>query len=367
MQTMRAISRAAAVSAGVLLSVLPAGADWTRDFDDGTVQGMIEYDPKEAQAGVNECTPSVVNGALRLDFNAIPTGVDDEDDSCLMIDPNPYLGDVSSKVLVRYSTNPDLAATVGDSEINGGMLLQVNLETLSAYICVMDDRGYLQLQKLTAGAIDNICPEGNVDVLEFDPTKDWWIRFEAVDDGQGGRILRSRAWVDGTDEPCEWQAQCTDATPHGPGATAIVANEDGGGNGQFLDFDNPSVSTTLTCIEICGNGLDDDQDGATDCADGDCDLHPACACPDPFADADRDNDVDLMDFALLQRCITGAGDPAGKFDVAACDCFDRDPMDQDPVFRRSIDGDGDVDATDLAAFVACSTGPDVPPNPACDD
>ena len=78
-------------------------------------------------------------------------------------------------------------------------------------------------------------------------------------------------------------------------------------------------------------------------------------CADPFADADKDGDAgDQRDFAFFQRCITGFGDPAWSFDRIACSCFD-------------TDDDLDVDNDDLAKFILCASGPDVPGDPSCDD
>lgn len=79
------------------------------------------------------------------------------------------------------------------------------------------------------------------------------------------------------------------------------------------------------------------------CEDVDC--YRFCAVP--FADADRDDDVDQDDFAVLQACITGRGGGVPNRD---CGCFDRD---------HSGAGDGDIDQDDVLAFEACITGPDI--------
>lgn len=75
-------------------------------------------------------------------------------------------------------------------------------------------------------------------------------------------------------------------------------------------------------------------------------------CPDPFADADRDGDVDQVDFGLMQLCFTGdaGGTPPG------CRCFDRNE-------------DGSITGIDVAAFVHCAAdgGPMLPADPTCDD
>ncbi len=73
----------------------------------------------------------------------------------------------------------------------------------------------------------------------------------------------------------------------------------------------------------------------------------AVSCNVPFADADGDGDVDQMDFAALQLCVTGNGDPQGVFNATACFCFDRG-------------ADSDIDAFDVEDFRDCATGPGVP-------
>ena len=73
-------------------------------------------------------------------------------------------------------------------------------------------------------------------------------------------------------------------------------------------------------------------------------------CPYPFADADKDGDVDQVDFAMFQLCYTGSGGsvPPG------CECWDQD---------NAGAGDGHIDAADFTAFNNCWTGPNVPFDP----
>lgn len=75
-------------------------------------------------------------------------------------------------------------------------------------------------------------------------------------------------------------------------------------------------------------------------------------CGDPYADFDKDGDVDSVDFAGLQRCIT-IGAVAPSID-AACRCVDRDR-------------DDDVDESDVQSFIRCATGPMLPLDLGCDD
>jgi hypothetical protein len=78
-------------------------------------------------------------------------------------------------------------------------------------------------------------------------------------------------------------------------------------------------------------------------------------CRDPFADADADGDVDQLDFAIMQACVSGELAPA----AAGCVCFDR-PESGFP------HGDSDVDHDDLDAFEACASGPGVATASGCD-
>ncbi|MBP7936091.1 MAG: DUF2961 domain-containing protein [Phycisphaerae bacterium] len=66
------------------------------------------------------------------------------------------------------------------------------------------------------------------------------------------------------------------------------------------------------------------------------------------ADFDQDGDVDSDDFAHLQLCLSGRGQPY----ESGCDNAD-------------LDVDSDVDADDLAAFLPCVSGTDAPANPGC--
>lgn len=92
-----------------------------------------------------------------------------------------------------------------------------------------------------------------------------------------------------------------------------------------------------------------------------CELRASVTCHTPFADADGDGDVDAVDFAVLQRCLTGdeEGHPPIPANPTYCTCFDR---------AGTV---GAIDAADVEAFLNCMTGPMIPhathPNPNCVD
>ena len=83
---------------------------------------------------------------------------------------------------------------------------------------------------------------------------------------------------------------------------------------------------------------------------------PLAACPTPFADADEDHDVDSADFAAFQRCFNISLTIPPTSLSEECRCFD----------RNSIKVVGD--SVDLAMFISCAGGPDVPwqSSPGCE-
>jgi hypothetical protein len=67
-----------------------------------------------------------------------------------------------------------------------------------------------------------------------------------------------------------------------------------------------------------------------------------------YSDFDLDGDVDMVDFAHLQRCCAGSATQTNP------NCFDADLNDDDR-----------VDAADLALFDACYSGPNVHAQAGC--
>jgi hypothetical protein len=130
-----------------------------------------------------------------------------------------------------------------------------------------------------------------------------------------------------------------------------IDNTDNG----LTDCDDPDCRDAQVClVEICDDGIDNTGNGLIDCEDPQCFDHPACLCNTPWADADGDGDVDHDDFAIFQRCYTGPGGGIPTIDEYACSCFDRND-------------DGSIDQQDFIAFKDCAGGPDLPPAPGCED
>jgi hypothetical protein len=73
------------------------------------------------------------------------------------------------------------------------------------------------------------------------------------------------------------------------------------------------------------------------------DCNTPC-CPSPFADWDGDRDVDMDDFAVLQKCLTIGGGTVQP----ECTCFD----------HNGVNG---IDAEDVLTFIGCATGPSIVP------
>ncbi len=140
--------------------------------------------------------------------------------------------------------------------------------------------------------------------------------------------------------------------------------------------------------EICDNGLDDDEDGQTDCDDAECDDEPGCVPPTEDCangsddDGDGDADCDDSDCARapacrppVEDCDNGQDDDGdGNFDCTDDDCAD-DPACEEPPAEicdngQDDDGDGDTDCDDdrdCALDPACQTPEEICDNGADED
>jgi hypothetical protein len=126
---------------------------------------------------------------------------------------------------------------------------------------------------------------------------------------------------------------------------------------SLIDCSDPDCRNTAICLlpENCTNGIDDNGNQLIDCADPTCVDAPSCQpCNDPFADVDNDGDVDQIDFGDFQRCFTGVTIGLPTFPDGSCGCFDRNH-------------DEMIGEADLASFINCVSGPNVPAGTGCDD
>ena len=96
----------------------------------------------------------------------------------------------------------------------------------------------------------------------------------------------------------------------------------------------PTAPTLGTVVEVCGNGLDDDENGLTDCDD------PACfgnSCPEVCGDGldnDADGAADCADVDCDEFCMELCDDGIDNDEDLAVDCDDED-------CRDTCDADGD--------------------------
>jgi hypothetical protein len=130
------------------------------------------------------------------------------------------------------------------------------------------------------------------------------------------------------DGSCVFQteAQCT-GTYLGNGSTCIGSPCQGACCG-------PEAACEVTNIYECSGRY---RGSNTDC-------NTPC-CQSPTADWDADHDVDMDDFAVLQRCITTGGGTMA-FD---CSCFDQNH-------------DNSIDEDDVTSFMNCATGATIIPD-----
>lgn len=189
------------------------------------------------------------------------------------------------------------------------------------------------------------------------PITNAWCRFriEAIDTGTQTEI-RAKAWADGSEEPFDWQIDCYDASASRLTTGTVGVWSMASGTKYWDDLAVVELWGDDTCDDgdpctendVCVDGVcvgtflpDGDGDGVCDVLDN-CPTVPnpdqsdvdgdsyGDACDGPF-DVDHDGDVDFDDFVDFRICMTGPEVPA----TAPC--------------QETHDSDGDLDV-DLADF-----------------
>jgi len=177
-----------------------------------------------------------------------------------------------------------------------------------------------------------------------------------------------RPYLNGNNESCTF-------SPSQDGTYYVLINGYAAYSGATLTVSHQGGSTGP--VEVCDDALDNDGDGATDCADSDCDFDLACAVPevcDDGVDNDLDGDTDCddndcaLDLACAEPEVCDDGidnDLDGDTDCIDTDCaLDAACLpdeDCDDGIDNDLDGDIDCADTDCALDLACAE-PEV-----CDD
>ena len=147
-------------------------------------------------------------------------------------------------------------------------------------------------------------------------------------------------------------------------AMSLTACDGGFKANDETDTDTDSTCEDgVNCPEDCGDNVDNDGDGAIDCADSDCSGLESCIedCYDGV-DNDGDSFIDCDDADCAGQCDEDCTDGEDNDGDGAVDCDDSDCDGDCPEVcddGRDNDGDGDIDCEDTDCDGSC---PEV-----CDD
>jgi hypothetical protein len=170
----------------------------------------------------------------------------------------------------------------------------------------------------------------------------------------GGSTETLATCGNGVDDDCDGLSDCLD--PNCAAAPNCVENctdqieNDGDGDVDCADAD---CAATAFCLEDCANGMDDaDVDADADCADSECAASPSCAeiCDNGMDDADVDGDEDCAD----SEC---AGELCGPFGRTctngSCVCPSGSVEDCDNLVDDDCDGFADCADVGCVASPSC--------------
>ncbi len=159
------------------------------------------------------------------------------------------------------------------------------------------------------------------------------------------------ACTNGVDDDGDGAQDCADTDCHDAPECAAAAevctdgiDNDHDGEADCADTECVGASN---CTEVCGNAVDDDHNGLTDCEDPQClGYDPSCGevCGDGV-DNDGDAAVDCLDY----DCFHVSPPCGGLVDGTIC-AYDGSPGPCQCADGLDNDGDGTIDAADIQCF-----------------
>ncbi len=188
------------------------------------------------------------------------------------------------------------------------------------------------------------------DCFKYCDTKaNWCWRNTWVD----SMVLYDGVTVDVRGACCQPDASCS----------LMTAGECSAAGGVFRGLNTACDASACTgaCCQpagVCTQTLPSQCPGSFGGIGTDCATTGICQCPTPFANWDFDTDVDMDDFAALQRCLTLGGGAIPTV-PAQCSCFD--------VTGGPTGGaDGVINLEDVQRFIVCASGKGVVWTPTAD-
>jgi hypothetical protein len=238
--------------------------------------------------------------------------------------------------------------------VNAGSYLQVNLTFL-------DEEGDIDL-KIKDAADTNLASSGSTSDDEAaaflaDTTATYYIWVTLYSDS-GAIVGNTYNMTVATGTP--GAEDCGDSLDNDFDGDTDCADSDCDGNAN--------------CLEDCGDGIDNDGDFATDCADSSCDGDPACVCPtDAFEDNDawdtpkpvsagthaglsvcpQDEDWYTFSSNSLATIDFTFSDVEGDLD---CKLYDADTFDPNNLFLSLASGVGVADTESCTGTTAATQG-----------
>lgn len=242
-----------------------------------------------------------------------------------------------------------VGATVATNPNGSNCFPDVTTEWFAPYVCTAKDENILQgYSDGTFGPMNNVTFAEALKISENSYQVavntgiggDWWEKYldfaannglsftkDVNDNITRGEMAEIIYWLEGypqlnTSPQCAVDADCPggevcDTAAGGicvpPGAETACADGLDNDNDGTTDCGDQDCAWDPACSEVnCTDGIDDDGDGDTDCADSDCGHVAACKetnCTDGLDDeGDGDIDCNDLDCAQAPHCMTCMSD-----------------------------------------------------------